>query len=136
MIFYLTLFLVFWALIYTSARFLRYFRIVKDYKDTTTAVVARTKEHIPGSKREKPAVDVVLEYTIEGKPGSSEITVPAEHADRYLPGTEHEICYHVAGNGAVHIASAGDAPKKMMYGYLAAIIIELIVYVVIWRILL
>ena len=45
MLYYLTLFLVFWALIYTSARFLKYFRIVKDYKDQTTATVLSVKTH-------------------------------------------------------------------------------------------
>ena len=35
MLFYTTLFLVFWALIFTAARFLQYFRIVKNYKEET-----------------------------------------------------------------------------------------------------
>lgn len=136
MLHYLTLFLVFWALIYTSARFLRYFRIVKDYKDQTVARVVRIQNHTPANRKEKPAVDVLLEYTIDGKEGRSEIIVPTDAADQYTVGNELDICYYVAGNGAVHIASAGDAPRKLMYGYLAAIVVELVVYAVIWRILL
>lgn len=136
MLHYLTLFLVFWALIYTSARFLRYFRIVKDYKDQTVARVVRIQNHTPANRKEKSAVDVLLEYTIDGKEGRSEIIVPTDAADQYTVGNELDICYYVAGNGAVHIASAGDAPRKLMYGYLAAIVVELVVYAVIWRILL
>jgi len=136
MLHYLTLFLVFWALIYTSARFLRYFRIVKDYKDQTVARVVRIQNHTPANRKEKPAVDVLLEYTIDGKAGRSEIIIPVTAAEKYSVGNELDICYYVAGNGAVHIASAGDAPRKLMYGYLAAIVVELVVYAVIWRILL
>ena len=136
MLYYITLILVFWALIYTSARFLKYHRIVRDYKETTTAVVARTRKHDAVGRREEPALDVVLEYTIQGQPGSSGIVVPVSRADEFPVGEKVEIRYYVAGNGAVHIASSGDGPKKMMIGYLAAIVIELIIYVVIWRILL
>lgn len=124
--------LVFWAILYTAARFFRYFRIVKDYKNQTSATVISAKNHVAARKKEPPALDVVLEYTIDGKKGSSEIIVPASQAENYEVGKMHEICYYVADNGAVHIASAGDGPRKLMYGYLAAIIIELIVYVVIW----
>lgn len=136
MLFYITLLLVFWALIYTAARFLQYFRIVKNYKDQTTASVVGISTHTPSGKKEPPAVDVVLQYTIDGKEGRSEIVIPEEQAGNYEIGKTVDICYYVAGNGAVHIASAGDGPKKLMYGYLAAIIIELVVYVIIWRILL
>ena len=136
MLFYLTLFLVLWAVIYTIARFFKYFRIVRDYKDTTEATVLRVQNHVPAGKREPPGVDVLLEYIINGKDGRSEIVIPAERAGDYPVGSTVEICYYVAGNGAVHIASAGDAPKKLMYGYLAAIIAELVIYAVIWRILL
>ena len=37
MLYYITLVLVFWALIYTAARFLQYYRIVKNYKEETQA---------------------------------------------------------------------------------------------------
>jgi len=136
MAFFLTLFLVFWALIYTSARFLKYFRIVKDYKDTTTATVLRVADHEPVRKKETPAIDVVLGYTIDGKEGSTEVVVPVSQADKYVPGTEVEICYNVLPNGTVNIASAGDGPKRMMYGYLGAIVLELVIYYVIWRLML
>ena len=136
MLYYITLVLVFWALIYTSARFLKYHRIVRDYKETTTAVVARTRGHASAGKREEPALDVVLEYIIRGRHDRTEIAVPASRADQFPVGAEVEIRYYVAENGAVHIASSGDGPKKMMIGYLAAIMIELVIYVVIWRILL
>lgn len=136
MVFFLTLFLVFWALIYTSARFLKYFRIVKDYKDTTIATVLRVSDHEPVRKKETPAIDVVLGYTIDGKEGSTEVVVPVSQADKYVPGTEVEICYNVLPNGTVNIASAGDGPKRMMYGYLGAIVLELVIYYVIWRLML
>lgn len=136
MLHYITLFLVFWALIYTAARFLQYFRIVSNYKDETTAKVVRTRSHVPSNRREQASVDVLLEYTIDGKEGHSEIVVPAAHAEKYEVGNELDICYYVSGNGAVHIASAGSASRKLMYGYLAAIVIEIAVYVIIWRILL
>ena len=80
MLYYLTLFLVFWALIYTSARFLKYFRIVKEYKDETTATVLSVKTHENTGKREGPALDVVLSYNIDGEERHSEIIVPAERA--------------------------------------------------------
>lgn len=136
MLFYITLLLVLWALIYTIARFLQYFRIVKNYKEQTSAKIVRVSRHTPADKREKPALDVVMEYEIDGKPGSSEVIVPTDQASDYEVGKTVEIRYYVAGNGAVHIASAGDGPRKLMYGYLAAIVIELVVYAVIWRILL
>ena len=136
MAFYLTLFLIFWALIYTAARFLKYLRIVREYKDTTTATVLRVSPHEAVRKREEPAVDVVLGYTIDGKDGSTEVVVPASQAGRYAPGTTVDISYNVQPNGTINIASAGDGPKKLMYGYLAAIILELVIYYVIWKILL
>ncbi|MBP3874596.1 MAG: hypothetical protein J6E41_02675 [Lachnospiraceae bacterium] len=136
MLFYITLLLVFWALIYTIARFFQYFRIVKNYKEQTTAEIVRVNRHSPSDRREKPALDVVLEYEIDGKRGSSEVIVPADQAADYETGKTVEIRYYVSGNGAVHIASAGDGPRKLMYGYLAAIVIELVVYWLIWRILL
>lgn len=136
MLFYITLLLVFWALIYTIARFFQYFRIEKNYKEQTSARIVRVSRHTPSNKREKPALDVVMEYEIEGKAGSSEVIVPSAQAADYEVGKTVEIRYYVAGNGAVHIASAGDGPRKLMYGYLAAIVIELVVYAVIWRILL
>ncbi len=136
MLYYLTLFLIFWALIYTAARFLRYYRIVREYKNETTATVASVSNHEQVRKNEPPAVDVILEFSIDGEKKRSEIIVPAEKAGEYEVGKAVDICYYVAGNGAVHIASAGDGPKKMMYGYLAAIVIELVIYYVVWRILL
>ena len=39
-------------------------------------------------------------------------------------------------NGTVHIASAGDAPRRLMYAYLGAIVLEIVIYAVVWRILL
>lgn len=136
MINYITLFLIFWAMIYSAARFLKYFRIVKDYKDETEATVLRISGHTPLNKKEIPAIEVVLGYTIDGREGSTEIIVPESQAERYEIGKKIAVCYHVSENGTVNIASAGGGPKKMMYGYLAAIILEVIVYAVVWRILL
>ena len=51
-------------------------------------------------------------------------------------GSRVGIRYYVEENGAVHIAEAGDAPRRLMYAYLAAIVREIVIYAVIWRILL
>lgn len=136
MLYYLTLFLVFWALIYTAARFLQYFRIVRNYKEETRAVVRQVRDHTPSHPKEPPALDVLLSYEIGGEEKTSEIIVPREQAARYQVGNSVGICYYVEKNGTVHIATSGDAPRKLMYAYLAAIILEIVIYVVIWRILL
>ena len=57
MLYYITLVLVFWALIYTAARFLQYYRIVKNYKEETQAVVKQIREHTPAGRKEPPALD-------------------------------------------------------------------------------
>lgn len=136
MLYYITLFLVFWALIYTAARFLQYFRIVKNYKEETQATVRQVRDHEPASKKEPPALDVVLAYEIGGEEKTSEVVVPREQAAQYQMGSKVGIRYYVEENGTVHIATAGDAPRKLMYAYLGAFILELVIYVVIWRILL
>ena len=128
------LLLVIWSMFFTVSRFIKYYRIVANYKDQATAAVISTRNHVPARRNEPPAIDVVLEYLIDGRETRSEITVPVSQAGQYEVGKQLEICYYVAGNGAVHIASAGDGPRRLMYGYIAAIIIEIIVYVIIWRI--
>ena len=136
MLYYITLFLVFWALIYTAARFLQYFRIVKNYNEETQATVRQVRDHEPAGKKEPPALDVVLEYEIGGEEKTSEVVVPREQAAQYQVGSKVGIRYYVEENGTVHVATAGDAPRKLMYAYLGAFILELVIYVVIWRILL
>ena len=136
MLFYTTLFLVFWALIFTAARFLQYFRIVKNYKEETQATVTQIRDHEPASKKEPPALDVLLTYQIDGEERSSEIIVPREQTERYQVGSRVGIRYYAEENGAVHIASAGDAPRKIMFAYLALIVLEIVIYAVIWKILL
>ena len=136
MLYYITMVLAFWALIYTAARFLQYFRIVKDYKEETQAAVIQVREHTPSGRKEPPALDVLLSYEIDGEERSSEVVVPREHAAQYQVGSRVGIRYYVEENGAVHVATAGDAPRRIMYGYLAAIVLEIVIYAVIWRILL
>ena len=136
MLYYLTLGLVFWALIYTAARFLQYYRIVKNYKEETQAVVKQIRDHEPANRKEQPALDVLLSYEIAGEERSSEVVVPREQAAQYQVGSRVGIRYYMEENGAVHIATAGDAPRKIMYAYLAAIILEIVIYAAIWRILL
>ena len=136
MLYYITLFLVFWALIYTAARFLQYFRIVKNYKEETQATVRQVRDHEPAGKKEPPALDVVLAYEIGGEEKTSEVVVPREQAAQYQVGSKVGIRYYVEENGTVPVATAGDAPRKLMYAYLGAFILELVIYVVIWRILL
>ena len=136
MLYYITLVLVFWALIYTAARFLQYYRIEKNYKEETQAVVKQIRDHEPANRKEQPALDVLLSYEIAGEERSSEVVVPREQAAQYQVGSKVGIRYYVEENGAVHIATAGDAPRKIMYAYLAAIILEIVIYAAIWRILL
>ena len=136
MLYYITMVLAFWALIYTAARFLQYFRIVKNYKEETQAAVKQVREHTPSSRKEPPALDVLLSYEINGEERSSEVVVPREQAAQYQVGSRVGIRYYVEENGAVHVATAGDAPRRIMYGYLAAIVLEIVIYAVIWRILL
>ena len=136
MLYYITLVLVFWALIYTAARFLQYYRIVKNYKEETQAVVKQIRYHEPAGRKEPPSLDVLLSYEIGGEERSSEVVVPREQAAQYQAGNKVGIRYYVEENGAVHIATAGDAPRKIMYAYLAAIILEIVIYAAIWRILL
>lgn len=136
MLYYITLVLVFWALIYTAVRFLQYYRIVKNYKEETQAVVKQIRDHEPANRKEPPALDVLLSYEIAGEERSSEVVVPREQAAQYQVGSKMGIRYYMEENGAVHIATAGDAPRKIMYAYLAAIILEIVIYAAIWRILL
>ena len=136
MLYYITLFLILWALIYTAARFLQYFRIVKNYKEETEAAVRQVREHLPANRKEPPALDVLLLYEISGEQRSSEIVVPREQAAQYQVGNRVGIRYYMEENGTVHIASAGDAPRRLMYAYLAAIVLEIVIYAVVWRILL
>ena len=136
MLYYLTLVLVFWALIYTAARFLQYYRIVKNYKEETQAVVKQIRDHEPSGRKEPPSLDVLLSYEIGGEERSSEVVVPREQAAQYQAGNRVGIRYYVEENGAVHVATAGDAPRRIMYAYLAAIVLEIVIYAVIWRILL
>ncbi len=132
MIFYVALILLLWSLIFMIARFFQYFHIVNEYKEQTKAKVIKVTRHLPVNKKERPAVDVILSYVIDGKEGHSEIIVPVKFADRYTLGAELDICYKVSGNGAVHVASAGPASKKLMYGYVGGIAAVLIAFVVIW----
>ena len=136
MLYYITLVLVFWALIYTAARFLQYYRIVKNYIEETQADVREVRKHTPSGRKEPPARDVLRSYEIGGEEISSEIVVPREHAGQYQVGSKVGIRYYAEENGTVHIATAGDAPRKIMYAYLAAIILEIVIYAAIWRILL
>lgn len=119
-------------MIFSATRFLQYYRIVSEYKSVTQATVVRVANRVPGKKKEKPAVDVVMSYVIDGKEGTSEVTVPADMAGQYEIGKTFDICYYVAGNGAVHIASYSSANKKIMYGHLAAVLIELATFILLW----
>ncbi len=128
----LLILLVIWSMLFTLSRFIKYFRIVKYYKNTAEATVISVSNHVPGRRKEPPAIDVTIEYGIDGKDTRSEIVIPQEQAGKYEIGNKLDICYYVADNGAVHVASAGDGAKKLMLGHLAALFLEIIVYVVIW----
>ena len=132
MVYYLALILIIWAVFFTAARFLKYYRIVKEYKEKTVATVVSAKVHEPTHKREKRAVDVLLSYIIEDKEGMSEITVPSKYAAEFQAGRKLGICYNVSGNGAVHIASDTGATKNILIGHLLALVLELVAFVWIW----
>ena len=132
--FLLALILIIWMMFYSVGRFFQYFKIVSNYKDSTTAKIISVKSHERKKKREKKAVDVVIEYMINGKDGRSEFTVPLDVADHYTLGKEVKICYFVAGNGAVHVAADNPMTKKLMTYYAISIAIEFIAFVVIWYI--
>lgn len=132
MISFLTLFIIVWFMIFTATRFLQYYRIVTEYKGTTTAKVVEVTDHPLKKKKQKPAVDVVMQYEIDGQEGKSEIVVPKEVAGKYQPGAEFPICYKVDPNGTVHIASWSSANKKIMIGHAAAIVIEFAAFVILW----
>ena len=136
MLYYITLVLAFWALIYTAARFLQYYRIVKNYKEEAQATVMQIRDHTPSDRKEPPALDVLLSYEAGGEERSSEVVVSRDQASQFQVGSKIGIRYYVEENGAVHIATAGDAPRKIMYAYLAAIVLEIVIYALIWRILL
>ncbi len=124
--------LVIWSMLFTLSRFIKYYRIVKYYKDTAEATVISVSNHVPGRRKEPPAIDVTIEYDIDSKATRSEIVVPQDQADKYEIGNKLDICYYVADNGAVHVASAGDGARKLMLGHLAALFLEIVVYVIIW----
>lgn len=127
----LTLFIIAWFMLFTATRFLQYYRIVSEYKTRTTARVEEISDHPKQRKKEKPAMDVVMSYTLDGKEGKSEITVPAEIARQYTIGKEFEVCCKTDPNGTVHIASWSPANKKIMIGHLIALIIEFAAFVII-----
>ncbi len=127
----LTLIIILWFMIFTASRFLQYYRIVTEYKKRTTASVLEVTDHPRTRKKEKPAKDVVMSYMLDGEEKKSEITVPAELADQYVPGKEFEICCKVDPNGTVHIASWSSANKKLMIGHIIALVVELIAFILV-----
>ena len=132
MIFYLALFLLMWSMIFSAARFLQYFRIVRNYKERTMAVVVNVTRRTALKKHEKKAVNVTLEYEINGATGRSEVPIEAKYAENYALGKEVPIRYYVASNGAVHIASDNDSIKKFMIGHMIAVVLEIAAFVLIW----
>jgi len=132
MVHYLALFLLMWSMIFSAARFLQYFRIVKNYKERTTAKVVEVVRRMQMRKHEKKAVNVTLEYEINGTTGRSEVPVEAKYAGNFALGKEIPIRYYVAENGAVHVASDNDSIKKFMIAHLVAIVLELAAFILIW----
>ncbi len=132
MIFYLGLILLVWCMIFSGARFLQYFRIVRNYKERTTATVVSVTVRTELKKHEKKAVNVILEYEINGNEGRSEIVVESKYAENFPLGKQVPIRYYVASNGAVHIASDNESIKKMMIAHIVAIVLELAAFIAIW----
>ena len=132
MIYYLALFLLVWAMIFSAARFLQYFRIVRNYKEKTTATVVNVTKKMDLRKHERKAVNVTLEYEINGSTGRSEVVIESKYAGNFALGKQVPIRYYIATNGAVHIASDNDSVKKFMIAHLAAIVLEIAAFVLIW----
>lgn len=132
MIFYLALFLLMWSMIFSAARFLQYFRIVKNYKEHTVATVVNVTTRTQLQKHERKAVNVTLEYEINGKTGRSEVPVESKYSGNFALGQKVPIRYYIASNGAVHVASDNASVKRLMFGHLAAIVLELAAFVLIW----
>lgn len=132
MIYYLGLFLLMWSMIFSAARFLQYFRIVKHYKEHTVAKVVNVTTRTNLRKHERKAVNVTLEYEINGKTGRSEVPVESKYAENFALGKEMPIRYYVSEIGAVHIASDNASVKKLMFAHLAAIVLELTAFILIW----
>ena len=133
MIFFLTaLLLLVWSMIFSATRFIQYYRIVKHYKNRTTAKVVNVVRRELLRKHEKKAVNVTLEYEINGTTGRSEVPVEAKYAENYALGQEVSIRYYVASNGAVHIASDNDSITKFMIAHLVAIVLEIAAFILVW----
>lgn len=138
MLFYLILFSMIWFMIFTAGRFLRYYNIVREHKNQTTAVVTSVTPHKARNREEKreKSIDVTLEYTIDEQVGSTEIIVPAATAEKYKLGASVPISYKVAPNGTVHIASQISGIKKICIAHLIAFVLEVVAFVAIWIMLL
>ena len=134
MVYYLALFLIIWAMIFTAARFVKYYRISAEYKDQTCVKVISINRHEPTSKEEKkhPLVDIAVLCHINGEDEMTEFSVPAEAAGQFTIDQELSVSYKVSGNGAIHIASNHDAVKKMAVGYGIAVAVELAAFIAIW----
>lgn len=132
MIYYIALFLLIWSMIFSGIRFLQYFRIVRHYKNHAMAKVVSVTQHMDLKKHEKKAVDVILEYDIDGTVGRSEVIIESKYAGNFALGQEIPIRYYIAENGAVHVASENSAVKKLMIGHACAVVLEIAAFVVIW----
>lgn len=132
MIIIIALLMIIWAMIFCAKQFMQYWRIEKLYTNNTMAKVVKMTYIEPAKKRDIKRYNVILQYTIDGKVGRSEIVVPYTKADAFQVGKEVSIRYTVSGNGAVHIASNNDMTRKLMIAYASAIAIEFIVFFIIW----
>ena len=121
MLYYVTLVLMFWALIYTSARFLQYFRIVKNYKEETTAAVEEVRNHEASGPKEPPALDVLLVYEIGGEEKSSEIIVPQDQAAKYQVGTKVAIRRKNKNAGRIEIEYYSSAELERLFDLLRSV---------------
>lgn len=131
MITILTLIIIVWFMIYTASRFLQYYRIVTEYRKEASATVKEITDHPVSHKKEKPAKDVLMTYTLDGTERSSEITVPAAAAGNYTIGKTFEICCKEDPNGTIHIASRSSANKKILIGHLAALAVEFAAFILV-----
>ena len=132
MIYYIALFLLIWSMIFSGIRFLQYYRIVRHYRKRAIAKVVSVTQHLELRKHEKKAVDVILEYDIDGTVGRSEVVIESKYSGNFALGQEIPIRYYVAPNGAVHVASENSAITKFMIAHGCAVLFELAAFIVIW----
>lgn len=121
-----------WAMVFSAARFVQYYRISKNYNSRVDAKVDKVTFHEPKNKKEHKTYDVFLEYKIDGKKGRAQINVPVEKIDEFEVGSKIPIRYKIEDNGAIRIASDSQQFDQLAKVHFIAVIVELIMFFILW----